>query len=144
MARTTKKVGEFQRRIGERIEARRKGLAWTREKLAEVSGLSAMGLFRIEKGQRWPQPENFEKLAKALGVPVEAFFSSEVVHIQPTVNEALSVIVSALSQVEIPRAASHIPADVLEQLERVQNWDLMRRTLAVLAKEPAKKVAHIG
>jgi len=43
-------------------------LGWTREELAEESGLSAASIYNYEKGKTVPGPERRKKIAEALGV----------------------------------------------------------------------------
>jgi transcriptional regulator with XRE-family HTH domain len=45
--------------------------------LAEKSGISVPFLSEIERGQKWPQPDNLSKVALALNVEVYDLFKPE-------------------------------------------------------------------
>lgn len=50
----------------------------TAKALSERSGVSAVTLSRIGKGSQNPDPETVEKIAQALGYPVEYFYADQV------------------------------------------------------------------
>lgn len=57
--------------IREQIIAHRKRLGWSQEMLADLAGVHAQTVFKIEAGHVSPTASTLEKLAKALGVPLE-------------------------------------------------------------------------
>lgn len=50
---------------------------WTQRELAERSGLERVTVVLIEAGKRHPRVDTANKLARALGVPVEVLFPSD-------------------------------------------------------------------
>ncbi|WP_431029650.1 helix-turn-helix domain-containing protein [Lysinibacillus sp. LZ02] len=54
--------------IGDRITNRRKELKLTQDQLAKLSGLSRVSIGNYERGDRVPDVESTQKIAKALGV----------------------------------------------------------------------------
>ena len=52
----------------------RKDKGLTQAKLGEAVGVDARSIRRWERGDRWPEPENIQALAKALGVRVRDLF----------------------------------------------------------------------
>lgn len=60
--------------IGARIRALRKHAGFTQEQLAELVGLDAGHLSRLEVGRHFPSLESLERIAHALNVPLVEFF----------------------------------------------------------------------
>ena len=50
---------------------------WSQMELAEKAGISMHFLSEIERGNKWPSPENLQNLADALGVEVYELFRPE-------------------------------------------------------------------
>ncbi len=61
--------------VGNKIKAIRKEKGIRAEQLANDSGLSESYISRLENGKQSPTLSTLEKLAKAMDVPVIAFFS---------------------------------------------------------------------
>lgn len=61
--------------IGAAIRKRRKELGLSQEQLAEMVGVSYQQLQRYENGHSMLNVENVQRIAKALNVPVTAFFT---------------------------------------------------------------------
>ncbi len=60
-------------RIGEMIRRLRESKGWSREKLAEVAGISAAGVYKIEQNLMVPTITTLVKLAKALRKDIKDF-----------------------------------------------------------------------
>jgi len=60
--------------IGERIRVLRKRAGFTQEQLAELVGLDARHLSRLEVGRHFPSLDSLERIAGALNVPLVEFF----------------------------------------------------------------------
>ena len=60
--------------LGTRLKAARKGRDLTQERLAELSGVSARHIAKIEKGDVNPSFEVLSTLVKTLGVSFDAIF----------------------------------------------------------------------
>ena len=56
--------------LGSRIREIRKAKKLTQEKIAEAAGIEIPSLSNIENGKNYPNAENIEKIAHALGVEV--------------------------------------------------------------------------
>jgi SOS-response transcriptional repressor LexA len=65
------------RDIGKKIRERRERLGWGALKLATLAGISQSFLNRIENGKKIASWETYTKIAGALGVPIDAFFSNQ-------------------------------------------------------------------
>jgi XRE family aerobic/anaerobic benzoate catabolism transcriptional regulator len=61
--------------IGQEVRARREGLGLTRQRLAQVSGISVRFLNDVELGQANPSVLKLQALAEALDTPIEALFA---------------------------------------------------------------------
>ncbi len=57
-----------------RLKALRSQHSWTQTELAEKSGLTQSTISAMESGKFVPTSESLEKLAKALGVPLEELY----------------------------------------------------------------------
>lgn len=66
-----------QTEFGDRLRAIREGAGLSQYKLAQVSGVSAQAISRIEAGLREPGWATVLRLARALGVSVERFDAGE-------------------------------------------------------------------
>lgn len=64
--------------FGLKIRQLRQELGWNFEELSRKSNISISYLNEIEKGKKYPQPENQQKLAEALGVTPEFLTSLEL------------------------------------------------------------------
>lgn len=70
---------QYQRIIfGLKIRQFRQERGWNFEELSRQTGISVSYLNEIEKGKKYPQPENQRRLAKALGVTPAFLTSSEL------------------------------------------------------------------
>lgn len=83
--------------FGRRFRALRESRGHTREFLAQNVKLEPTSIFRVEKGEQWIAPEKLEATAKFYGVSPAAFFTDDVVKIEPTPQEALEVLAKAIS-----------------------------------------------
>lgn len=72
---------ELQQRLSQNLKDLRSG-RFTQETLAEAAGLSPQMINNIEGCRRWPSETTLVKLANALDVDVQQFFS-------PSSNESL-------------------------------------------------------
>jgi transcriptional regulator with XRE-family HTH domain len=57
-----------------RISELRLARGWSQEKLAELAGVPKSTLGEIEIYKRLPKPEYLERIAEALGVPVDELY----------------------------------------------------------------------
>lgn len=64
--------------LGLKIRYFRQEKAWNFEDLGKRTGISVSYLNEIEKGKKYPQPENMEKLAAALGLSADFLTSNEL------------------------------------------------------------------
>ncbi|MET8100203.1 helix-turn-helix transcriptional regulator [Streptomyces sp. NPDC005236] len=56
----------------DRFREARRARGWSQVRLAQEAGLSASTIEKYEQGRRTPSAENFERMAKALGLTEEA------------------------------------------------------------------------
>lgn len=81
----------------------RKKLGVTKWKLALLSGLNWKTIHRIENGEHIPYEKTKEKIAKALGVPVEDVFPvkdvSHIFLIEPSKKEDIKLSESKANQI---------------------------------------------
>lgn len=66
----------IKQRFGLAIKQRRQELGISQEELSFRAGLHRTYISDIERGSRNPSLENIEKLAKALEIPLSAFFAN--------------------------------------------------------------------
>lgn len=79
-----------------KLEAKRKGL--TVKHLADLSGLSHSGLYKITQGLNEPSFENIEKIATALGVTVAALFTDRMASAQLPADQAISILTEIVNR----------------------------------------------
>lgn len=63
--------------LGAKIRYLRKSKKIAQEKLSEMADISPRQMVRIEMGQSFPTIENLEKIASALGVPIQSLFEND-------------------------------------------------------------------
>ena len=63
---TTEARQRLGKRLGQRIAARRKAIAWTQDQLAERLGVDAETISRFERGATVPSLVTLDKLARTL------------------------------------------------------------------------------
>lgn len=61
-------VANLRQILADRLAHHRKLLGWTQHDLAAESGIKVQALRNYEQQRRWPDPEEIERLARALGV----------------------------------------------------------------------------
>ncbi|MBK8557283.1 MAG: helix-turn-helix domain-containing protein [Lewinellaceae bacterium] len=64
--------------LGLKVRQFRQELGWNFEELSQRTGISVSYLNEIEKGKKYPQPENLEKIAQALSITPEFLTSPEL------------------------------------------------------------------
>ena len=64
--------------LGLKVRQFRQERGWNFEELGKQTGISVSYLNEIEKGKKYPQPKNLQKLADALGITPEFLASSEL------------------------------------------------------------------
>jgi transcriptional regulator with XRE-family HTH domain len=69
-------VGQPKSDIGGRIRETREQRGHSQKDLADLSGLSANAISRIERGENSPTVSSLHQLAAALGVPIVSFFEN--------------------------------------------------------------------
>lgn len=96
------KAGEYRVNIGEKIEYYRKQAELSQKKLAELSGISEVSIFKYENGQRNPKPEQLKKIAKALNISesllIEIPWNSLEIE---TVGQFMSMIYSVMDKTDV-------------------------------------------
>ena len=73
--------------LGTRLKAARKGRDLTQERLAELSGVSARHIAKIEKGDVNPSFEVLSTLVKTLGVSFDAIFDPVSEQVEAEIQE---------------------------------------------------------
>ena len=73
--------------LGTRLKAARKGRDLTQERLAELSGVSARHIAKIEKGDVNPSFEVLSTLVKTLGVSFDAIFDPTSEQVEAEIQE---------------------------------------------------------
>ena len=73
--------------LGTRLKAARKGRDVTQERLAELSGVSARHIAKIEKGDVNPSFEVLSTLVKTLGVSFDAIFDPASEQVEAEIQE---------------------------------------------------------
>lgn len=146
------------RNIGRRLET----LGWKAKDLSKASGLSLQWAYAIIKGERWPGPDNLDRLAKALGVNVADLFVDDTRGVElkkPSAREALDVIREHLEktekQLEIgSKTETDEAAELVSILATIENpkllaevTDVVKRTLSglgLLDQAQVKAKKHLG
>lgn len=65
--------------VGERIQAYRKKVDMTQERLAEKSGIHHTYIGQLERGEKNATLETIEKVARALELPFETLFEAIII-----------------------------------------------------------------
>lgn len=65
----------LKEKFGMRIKEIRKKRGYTQEQIAGKIGIEPPNISKLEKGTHFPQPENIEKIAKALNVDIKELFN---------------------------------------------------------------------
>lgn len=68
------KISDVKKLFGKRIQELRKSQKMSQEKLAEIIGIEANNLSRIENGKNYPTAENTAKIALALNVSIDELY----------------------------------------------------------------------
>ena len=68
---------DVKKMLGKRIQELRKENKISQERLAELIGIEANNLSRIENGRNYPTSENLAKIAKTLGVSIDKLYFFE-------------------------------------------------------------------
>ncbi len=80
------------------IKRRMEELDWKVADLSRSSGISKPGLYGIVNGERYPGPDNLNRIATALGLPVWRLFMRPGEIPSPTPEEALRIVSKALDE----------------------------------------------
>ncbi|GEL75175.1 helix-turn-helix domain-containing protein [Myxococcus virescens] len=112
-------MSELTETLGRTIQARRKALSLTQERLAEKAGLSSNFVRMIERGTRVPHLETLESVAAALDTSVVALLSAG--------DESADVAAPLLGLIRARRLSA----------EDVRRIETLARTMF-----PAGEVAH--
>lgn len=75
--------------LGLKVRQARQERGWNFEELSRRSGISLSYLNEIEKGKKYPQPDNLAKLAAAFELPVEQLLTPELTKQYAPVGELL-------------------------------------------------------
>jgi len=80
------------------LKARMEELGLKVPGLAKRTGLSASGLYGVLDGSNWPQPDNLDRIASALGTTVAALFTGpDDKPPTPTAKESFALIRNLLN-----------------------------------------------
>ena len=66
---------DVKKMLGKRIRELRKERELSQEMLAEMIGIEANNLSRIENGKNYPSPDNLLKISNALNVTIDKLFT---------------------------------------------------------------------
>jgi transcriptional regulator with XRE-family HTH domain len=106
---------EIRSQLGENIRFFRTRRGLSQALLAEKGGISITFLSDIERGNKWPQPDNFFKLARALKVePYELLRPEEAIS-----DDAIALINKCLDDVSVTVQTS-IEQSVTHSLEKIR------------------------
>jgi transcriptional regulator with XRE-family HTH domain len=70
-------MDDLRKKFGKRLQTLRRQAGLTQEQLAEATDVSVDFISLIERGINAPSFDSIEKLAKALGVPIQVLFDFE-------------------------------------------------------------------
>lgn len=79
-ARGPRRTSPIKGVLGDRLRVLREGRALSQAELGRRAGTSATEVATIERGERAPTIVSLEHLARALGVPISAFFEDTELH----------------------------------------------------------------
>ena len=68
---------ELSKKFGVRVRTLRNALGLSQEKLAEKAGVHRTYIGMIERGEKNITLSNIDKIANALGVPIDTFFKKD-------------------------------------------------------------------
>ena len=63
-------MDSFKKKFGKRVKELRKKEGLTQEQVAEIVNIEPPNISKMENGLHFPQPENIEKLSKALSIEI--------------------------------------------------------------------------
>jgi len=92
--RTTRQPPAFRIRLGKRIAELRRQRGLAQAHLADAVGTATESVSRIERAASIPSLAMLARLASALGVEVEAFFSSKVPSRRPPLDPDVAKLVA--------------------------------------------------
>ena len=98
-------TSDLAHRFGRRLALLRNARNLEQHQLGQRVGIGNKSISRIETGQSFPRPDMIDKLAKALQVPVSAFFFDEGVDGNPKTMRKF--IDSFLDQADAKRLKKH-------------------------------------
>jgi len=107
---------DIYRHIGEKIRSFREGLGWNQERLAQELKVTPNTISRWETATYRPSALDLDRLARAFGVAIWAFFPPSIE--APT--EAQKALLSATGD---------LPVEDLEELQRYADFIRARRAL---------------
>ena len=98
--------------LGKILKELRKLRGLTQEDLAMQTGRSVDAVSQWERGVNWPNFDTIERLAKALDVPVKAFFDNkdETLTDRKRLEMEASLIISKLSESDLRVAIDQLRA----------------------------------
>ena len=67
-------MDSLKKKFGKRVKELRKKEGLTQEQVAEIVNIEPPNISKMENGLHFPQPENIEKLSKALNVEIKELF----------------------------------------------------------------------
>ncbi|MCC6461411.1 MAG: helix-turn-helix domain-containing protein [Saprospiraceae bacterium] len=122
--------------LGLKVRQFRQERSWNFEELSKRTGISVSYLNEIEKGKKYPQPENLQKLAEALGITPEFLASSELTKQYAPIGDLLQsnflnelpldlfgIEVQQVVEI-IARAPDRVNAFISAMLEIARNYSL--------------------
>ena len=119
-------------RIPEKIKRYRKIKNMSQEMLAQASGINISMIKKYECGIRNPKPEQLLKIAKALGISINAFYSHEI----NTVSDVVTLLINLDEQTalnivgETDESGNYIPDSIYLSFDDQNINDALSKYLA--------------
>jgi transcriptional regulator with XRE-family HTH domain len=73
-AQASKRIDDFDRKVGARVRAQRNAMGLSQEKLADALGITFQQVQKYENGTNRISASRLQNIADALGVPLSFFF----------------------------------------------------------------------
>lgn len=107
-------MSDIARIVGERLRAKRRGLGYSQEKVAELAGLHPTYIGQLERGEKNATLESIEKMCAALHYPMSQLFENITAgeHIVSTADQCYSLVVAQ------PQKSQKALLKILEELIR--------------------------
>ena len=94
-------MNTLKKKFGQRVKELRKSLKYTQEQVAQLIDIEPPNVSKLESGLHFPQPENIEKLAKALNVEVKELFDFDHIKSRDELIDAIDKQLQELTSKEL-------------------------------------------